>query len=483
MDVSKIREDFSSHLLQIDELNKKLIGQISDLQSQLEEQRNHNTTTKELLLKTQNKLNKTDAENRQHVKKVAHYKSKLKQTHDKTKEAEKGWISLTKYLKSFHNNCKCQAKDRPVTEPSQVQLDMASPTPSPDRTTPSSSHLTSPTQLILRPADPKVFRNPKSPKLSRKRSSTNLKVSPAVVGAIFRTSPKHRVSKLKRTKPTSPKSVKKLCLSVSPGVNKNPGVAADENLVLYAADSQIPDENNLSVNSDISLVHITSRSPDNVDPGICPDSPRSPILNLGVESPVQIQTCKSGDNGNVGADSVVTSVNRETRQFGLLTECNNNISISEEKLGFSLPENMNPHFNDDAETIIERSENEDNAVNNGVDDDDFKISKPSSSNGKSSNNVKTDFKYKKVVRKKEERAKLAASSCPSCYRYYKACGLDEEEIAKLIGDVSRHRHQHGQISNTPPGLWDLTIDHAPIPTEPASQRKPRKNRYITRRDC
>ena len=47
--------------------------------------------------------------------------------------------------------------------------------------------------------------------------------------------------------------------------------------------------------------------------------------------------------------------------------------------------------------------------------------------------MKTDFKYTKVVRKKEERAKMAASSCPSCYRYYKASGLDDEEIAKLIG--------------------------------------------------
>ena len=284
----------------------------------------------------------------------------------------------------------------------RVEPDLTSPTR--DSTTINNTNFTS-------PVDQKLFRNPKSPKLSRKRSSINLKVSPAVISNLFRTSPKHRVSKLKRTKPTSPKSVKKLCLSASPGVpdkpavSDSPGVVAawNESLVLYAADSQLPEDiNNLSVNSDISLVHVTSKSPDkvepgsvvldNLEPGVCPDSPGSPILNLSLDSRTEIPAipCKSSDNRNVGAKTSVTST--ETKQFGLLTECKNNISISEEKLGFSLPENMTtvpqvPKFDDDAETIVETSENEDDVVND--DDEDFKISRPSNSDGKTSNNVST----------------------------------------------------------------------------------------------
>ena len=292
----------------------------------------------------------------------------------------------------------------------RVHTDPTSPTS--DNTTINNTNSTPPVKLTVKSADQKLFRSPKSPKLSRKRSSTNLKVSPAVMSTIFRTSPKHRVSKLKRTKPTSPKSVKKLCLSTSPGlpdkpaISDSPGALAvgNESLVLYAADSQLPDENNLSVNSDISLVHVTSRSPDKVEPGspgvdnlepdVCPDSPVSPILNLSVESPTEISNipCKSSDNGNVRANASTTSANRETKQFGLLTECKNNISISEEKLGFSLPENMTtvpqvPSFGDDAETIVETSENEDEVLNG--DDEDFKISRPSNSDGKLSNNVST----------------------------------------------------------------------------------------------
>ena len=59
--------------------------------------------------------------------------------------------------------------------------------------------------------------------------------------------------------------------------------------------------------------------------------------------------------------------------------------------------------------------------------------------------MKTTFKYTKVVRKKEERAKLAASACASCYRYYKACGLDDEEIAKVIGQLRRSRPVLGSV--------------------------------------
>ena len=176
----------------------------------------------------------------------------------------------------------------------------------------------------------------------------------------------------------------------------------DMSLVLYAADTQNPDDDNeISANSDISLVLASDKSPvqNRPDPIICPDSPVSPILDLSAGPPcdgkeMQAGPSKTGGAGNAVSETPTTSVKRETKQFGLLTEynCKGDISISEEKLGFSLPENManllqepRPNSDSQATTIGNLDGNDD-------DDDDFKISstsKPSSSNSTSTNNVST----------------------------------------------------------------------------------------------
>ena len=158
--------------------------------------------------------------------------------------------------------------------------------------------------------------------------------------------------------------------------------------MLYAADTQVTDEDNeSSTNSDISLV--SARSPVKDNHTICPDSPVSPIVDLGGMSQSDLTEIlaaptKTNYTGNEGAVTPTTSLNRETKQFGLLTEWKGNISISEEKLGFSLPENMTdllegPFTNTDREVTPE------------PEDDDFKISsssKPSNSTAISTNSNK-----------------------------------------------------------------------------------------------
>ena len=92
------------------------------------------------------------------------------------------------------------------------------------------------------------------------------------------------------------------------------------------------------------------------------------------------------------------------KQFNLLTECKKDISLDEEKLGFSLPL---------PEEVAKKS--------------------PEKSDFKTPEQPKKGLKFVKPVRKRDERAKLAATACHACYGYYKAAGLDDEAIAAAIG--------------------------------------------------
>uniref|UniRef100_H2YBX1 DNA endonuclease activator Ctp1 C-terminal domain-containing protein n=1 Tax=Ciona savignyi TaxID=51511 RepID=H2YBX1_CIOSA len=64
------------------------------------------------------------------------------------------------------------------------------------------------------------------------------------------------------------------------------------------------------------------------------------------------------------------------------------------------------------------------------------------------------FKYQSVVRKRAERAKLGATACAQCEKYYS--DLPPEEQAQRIRDVCRHRHEYAP-PKSPEHFWDIGI--------------------------
>ena len=89
-------------------------------------------------------------------------------------------------------------------------------------------------------------------------------------------------------------------------------------------------------------------------------------------------------------------------------------------------------------------------------------------------------KFYKVVRKKAERAKLKATACASCVRYYNATGLDEEEKAKLLQEIGRHR----DCGRTTPDLqkfWALEITGS-VPMEETPSPPRAYNKYMRKRE-
>ena len=125
-------------------------------------------------------------------------------------------------------------------------------------------------------------------------------------------------------------------------------MTADETCILYAADSQEVNEGADTTAERLSLVHAASpellvRAAPAVHAVLSQGSNRS-------ESPVLVlhELSQTDDWLNEPADKKMKA-DIPVKKFSILTECNANISISEEKLGFSLPdldETMDPGIMD-----------------------------------------------------------------------------------------------------------------------------------------
>nr|CAB3265459.1 DNA endonuclease RBBP8 [Phallusia mammillata] len=64
------------------------------------------------------------------------------------------------------------------------------------------------------------------------------------------------------------------------------------------------------------------------------------------------------------------------------------------------------------------------------------------------------FKFQSVVRKRDDREKLEAKSCPQCEAYYSDLPPDERERA--LKDICRHRHEYVPPSS-PEHFWEIGI--------------------------
>ncbi len=68
-----------------------------------------------------------------------------------------------------------------------------------------------------------------------------------------------------------------------------------------------------------------------------------------------------------------------------------------------------------------------------------------------------EYKFREVVRDKEQRRQLQGQSCFRCDAFYKALECeDEAKAAQMCNECSRHR-DNNPINNTPPMFYDLDI--------------------------
>ena len=89
-----------------------------------------------------------------------------------------------------------------------------------------------------------------------------------------------------------------------------------------------------------------------------------------------------------------------------------------------------------------------------------------------------DNQWRKRQRNTNSEEEEIAAPCHVCLRYFKECGLGEEEMKKQIKNVCRHKTK-GKKRATPPGFWDMDFTTTMPPTQPATPPK-RKNKYMKR---
>ena len=71
---------------------------------------------------------------------------------------------------------------------------------------------------------------------------------------------------------------------------------------------------------------------------------------------------------------------------------------------------------------------------------------------------KQEYKFREVVRDREQRQALKGQSCFRCKTFYDAVGIDEDaqRDVDLCNECSRHRDNE-PIQNTPENFYDLDV--------------------------
>lgn len=438
-----MRSQFSTHISALVTLNNSLLDKVKDLEAEVEERKRRHESTKQLLVSSMGKrtalneeLLKLKEKNKEKEKEgyrpgdhnqnvtdlereVEKYKDRVQVLLDHGKSKEKEWSKAIKGYKEFKSSCTCQDTSKAPPLPSAKDTSKAPPSPSCARSTPVSSI--------------------QSKKCSETKPS---KTS---------TSSSNPSKRLRRLSPVGSQKIRYAeCTPPKP------------NVTVYADDSQdSPEIENLLKQT--RLEHSFANAPTlklrKSDP-----PPLSP--NEECQSPVILQEDWSEMFG-----SVTPVVTKQPRKFNILNEFKGDVSISEEKLGFSLDSTCPPEEQAGVKKDFTKSKVEKDVSTS-------KEQRTSTTHTTTAPTTSKDFKFEAVVRKKEDRLKMKGSDCPLCVRYYEACGLPPEEIKRLIGDVTRHRHMHDKGGDTPPGYWDMTLPDG-MATQPATQRKPRKkNKYL-----
>jgi len=481
-----VRSEFTTHISALVTLHNSLLDKVKELEGEVEAVKSRHEKSKQLLVSTMNKRSQLSEE-------VVRLKNEVKRLNDevdkargpsdeelvkevdkwkalciKTKAKQEQWHKVILGYQEFKKRCTCQSKgpnnlldfeeDMTPNKASTKAVPCARSTPINSPVVPSNQSKNSPTapsnqsKSAVTIAPSNQSKNSSKSKKSTNPMSSNPFNNCSSPTTALRSNPSKR---LRRSSPAGSQKVRYTdCTPPKP------------NITVYADDSQdSPEIESLLKQSRLeqsfaNAPTVKLRTQPSAEP------PNSPIVDEECQSPVILD--QDWAELEMFETPVVT---KQPRKFNILTEFNGDVSISEEKLGFSLPSTCPADGPSIAGSSTATAVKKD-AKSNRVSTTTHTTTAPTTSK---------DFKFEAVVRKKEDRLKMKGSDCPLCVRYYEACGLPPDEIKRLIGDVTRHRHMHDKGGDTPPGYWDMTVTEGMV-TQPATQKKARKkNKYFNSR--